>query len=162
MFFQLYFLEHIFIEEGDSITCFELFLIDMNKSFNNNCINIFLMIFFVQLADCIEQIFINLFTEFYSFLDLFTRSSVILLVEVEICVHEKFNWFKDVNIIVPSMFDQFVVLYSHINLWKFFLVSVVEVSLFDPFIHQCQGNLIFLIFILSYFVVIVSPSGLVH
>ena len=91
MFFQLYFLEHIFIEEGDSITCFELFLIDVNKSFDNNRINTLLMIFFVQLIDSIEQTFIDLFAEFYSFFDLLAGSGVILLVEVEICVHEEFS-----------------------------------------------------------------------
>lgn len=60
------------------------------------------------------------------------------------------------------MFDQLVVLYSHINFWKFFLVSVVEVALFDPFVHQSQRNLIFLIFVFSYFIVVVCPSGFVH
>ena len=60
------------------------------------------------------------------------------------------------------MFYQFVVLYSHVDFCKFCLVSVVEVALLDPFVHQSQRNLIFLIFILSYFIVVVCPSCFVH
>lgn len=81
--------------------------------------------FLVEFIDKVEERFADLFAEFYSFFDLFSGCSVVLLVEVEISVHVELDCFEDLNIVVSSVFDHLIVLNSDVDVRQFSLVPIV-------------------------------------
>jgi hypothetical protein len=60
------------------------------------------------------------------------------------------------------VFDELVVLDSNVDVGKLLVVSAVEVSQLDPFVHQPQRNLVAIFLVLGYLFVVVDPSSFVH
>lgn len=60
------------------------------------------------------------------------------------------------------MSHQFVVLNSNVNIWERLLVTIVQISHFDPTVHQTQRNLLIFLLIIIYFVIIVDSSSFIH
>lgn len=60
------------------------------------------------------------------------------------------------------MLDQLVVLDSDIYFGQGLTVAVVEIAELDPFVHETQGDLVVILFVLGDLVVIVNSSGFVH
>ena len=82
--------------------------------------------------------------------------------EVEVSVHEELYSFEEVDVIVPSVLDQFVVLDADVDVGEGLLVAVVQVAQLHPLVHQAQRDLVLFLLILNYLLVVVDPPGLVH
>ena len=104
----------------------------------------------------------GLLAEFYPLFDPFTRRGVVLLMVVEIRVHEQFHNLEDLNIEVLGMLNQLEELYPDVDIWQFFHVALVEVTHFDPPIHQIQWHFFILFLIFGDLIVVVDPSSLLH
>ena len=160
--FEFYFLRHLFREERNSITCLELLLLNVGEGLDDESLSVFLGVFVVETVDERIERRTDFFAEFNSFFNCFTRSGIVLLVEVKIRVHEELHNLEEVDIVVASMFDQFVIFDSDVDVRKGLLVAVVEVAQFHPLVHQSQGHLLLFLLVLLYLVVVVYPSGLIH
>lgn len=104
----------------------------------------------------------GLSAEFYPLFDLFAGRGIVLLVVVEIRIHEQFHDFEDLDIKVLRMLDQLEELYPDINIREFFHVAFVEITVFHPSIHKIQGHFFIFLLIFCDLAVVVDPSRLLH
>lgn len=87
----------------------------MRKRLDNDRLSVLLSIAIEHITHEVIDALIGLFAEFYPLLDLLTRRGVVLLVVVEIRVHEQLHDLEDLNIEVLGMLDQFEELYTDVD-----------------------------------------------
>lgn len=107
---NLYLLQHVLGQQRNAVACLEVLLLDVDKSLDDNRLCPFLGVLAIQLVDDGVQTWADFFAKLNPLLDLFAWSGVVLLMVVEIGVHEKLNYFEQVHIVVVTMLDEFVVL----------------------------------------------------
>ena len=122
------FLEHVCRQKRDSVTCLELLLRNVDKGLDDDGFGSLFGMLLVEAIDEVEEVSADFFAEFYSFFYFFAGSRVVLFMEVEVGVHKQFDDLEYFYVVVAAVLDEFIVLYSDIDVWQLFSVPVVEVT----------------------------------
>ncbi len=155
-------MRHLFWNEGHSISGIEFLLLDLNEGFDCEGLCSFFGVLVIEPIDEGVEIGANLFAEFDFLFYLPAGSGVVFGVEIEVGVHEQLDCFYNVNVVVFLVLDQLVALDSDIYFGQGLTVAVVEIAELDPFVHETQGDLVVILFVLGDLVVVVNSSGFVH